>query len=109
MGESHRFEVLCDGQSAGAIVIRYPWLAGPYLQMLAVLPAFQRVSIGARSLAGTRARRARAKARQTWLCVTRVNTNAQRFYRAHGYSMTASIDGLMRDGDDELLMRKRLS
>lgn len=50
LGDSHRFEVVCGGQSAGAVVIRYPWLAGPYLQMLAILPGFQRLAIGAHIL-----------------------------------------------------------
>ena len=109
MGESHRFEILCDQQSAGAVVIRYPWLAGPYLQMLAVLPEFQRLNIGARALAWYEAEASRTPARQVWLCVTAANADAQRFYRRHGYELTATIDGLMRDGDDELLMRKRLA
>ena len=109
MGESHRLEILCDGQSAGAVVIRYPWLAGPYLQMLAVLPQFQRLGIGGHALTWYETQsRTIAAARQVWLCVTAANVDAQRFYREHGYDLTATIAGLMRDGDDELLMRKRL-
>jgi diamine N-acetyltransferase len=108
MGDSHRFEIRCAGQPAGAVVIRYPWLAGPYLQMLAVLPDYQRQNIGARVLDWYEAQAAQSKSRQVWLCVTAANVNAQRFYRRQGYELTATLDGLMRDGDDELLMRKRL-
>jgi diamine N-acetyltransferase len=108
MGDSHRFEILCDGQAAGAVVVRYPWLAGPYLQMLAVLPNYQGQSIGARVLDWYQVQGAQSKSRQVWLCVTAANTNAQRFYRSHGYELSVTLDGLMRDGDDELLMRKRL-
>jgi ribosomal protein S18 acetylase RimI-like enzyme len=40
--------------------------------------------------------------------VSGFNVEAQSFYRAHGYERVATLDGLMRDGDDELLMRKRI-
>src|SRR5262249_25570471 len=36
-----RLQVECGGELAGAIVVLCPWLAGPYLQLLAVLPAHQ--------------------------------------------------------------------
>ena len=108
MGESHRFAIQCGSEIAGAVVIRYPWLAGPYLQMLAVLPAFQRQGIGERILDWYAAEARAAGQRQVWLCVSGVNAGAQRFYRTHGYELTATLDSLMRDGDDELLMRRRL-
>src|SRR5262245_44227292 len=47
----HRFQVECDGELAGAIIVVCPWLAGPYLQMLAILPSHQKRGIGARILA----------------------------------------------------------
>ena len=37
------------------------------------------------------------------------NVDAHRFYRAHGFERVATLEGLLRDGDDELLMRKRLT
>ena len=36
-----------DGVEAGAVSIRFPWLKGPYLELLALLPPFQRQGIGA--------------------------------------------------------------
>jgi ribosomal protein S18 acetylase RimI-like enzyme len=41
--------------------------------------------------------------------VSAFNPVAQRLYKAHGFELVAALDGLVRDGDDELLMRKRLS
>ena len=46
-----RFQVECAGELAGAIIVVSPWLAGPYLQMLAILPPFQNHGVGARILA----------------------------------------------------------
>ncbi len=100
--------VSSGGQLAGAVVIVCPWLAGPYLQMLAVLPPFQNLGIGAAILAWYEAE-ARGHFRNLWLCMSGFNANAQRFYLAHGYERAAIIPELMRAGDDELLMRKRLA
>lgn len=102
-----RYQIECGGELAGAVVIRTLWLAGPYLQMLAVLPPYQGCGIGALILDWYESE-VRGHARNVWLCVSDFNVEAQRFYRAHGYECVATLDGLMRDGDDELLMRKRV-
>lgn len=103
-----RYQLECGGELAGAVVIVSPWLAGPYLQMLAILPAYQKRGIGAAILAWFESE-ARGRFRNIWLCVGGFNVDAQRFYRAHGFEWVATLDGLMRDGDDELLMRKRIA
>jgi ribosomal protein S18 acetylase RimI-like enzyme len=102
-----RYQVQCGAELAGAVVIVCPWLAGPYLQMLAVMPAHQNRGIGARILTWYEAE-ARGHFRNLWLCVSAFNVHAQRFYRQPGYEHVATLDALLRDGDDELLMRKRL-
>jgi diamine N-acetyltransferase len=54
---------------------------------------------------------ARARAggqRNVWLCVSGFNDAAQAFYRAHGWETAAALPGLIQDGVDEVLMRKRL-
>jgi diamine N-acetyltransferase len=101
------YEIACAGESAGAVTIRPAWLVGPYLQMLAVLPDFQGQGIGSRVIAWFEAE-ARLKGRSAWLCVSAFNPAAQRLYQAHGFELVATLGDLVRDGDDELLMRKRL-
>jgi diamine N-acetyltransferase len=103
-----RYQIECGAELAGAIIIQCPWLAGPYLQMLAVMPAHQNRGIGAAVLAWFESE-ARDHFRNLWLCVSSFNVHAQRFYRMHGYQRVATLEGLLRDGDDELLMRKRLA
>lgn len=103
-----RYQLEYGGELAGAVVITSPWLSGPYLQMLAILPAHQNQGIGATILVWFESE-ARGHFRNLWLCVSGFNIGAQCFYQAHGYERTATLDGLMRDDDDELLMRKRIA
>jgi ribosomal protein S18 acetylase RimI-like enzyme len=103
-----RYQIECGADLAGAVVILSPWMAGPYLQMLAVLPAHQSRGIGARFLGWYEAE-ARGHFRNLWLCVSAYNTEAQRLYRAHGFERVATLEALLREGDDEVLMRKRLT
>lgn len=107
-GGNRPFEVSVGDALAGAIVIRDPWLIGPYLVFLGVLPAFQCQRIGETLLRWFEAEARRGGKRNIWLCVTGANDGAQRFYRAHGWSAAATLPDLIRDGDDEIMMRKRL-
>ena len=104
-----RLEVRVAGTNAGCLLIRPAWLAGPYLQMIAVWPPFQGQGLGSTLLDWyEREARLEAASRSAWLCVSGFNVDAQRLYRRHGYERVALLDDLMRTGDDELLMRKRL-
>jgi ribosomal protein S18 acetylase RimI-like enzyme len=102
------YEVRSGAALAGAVVVCCPWLAGPYLQLLAILPAHQNRGIGGSVLAWFEAE-ARDHYRNLWLCVSAFNVAAQRFYERHGFERVATLAGLLREGDDELLMRKRLA
>ncbi len=103
-----RFEVLADGALAGLIVIQDPFLHGPYLQQLAVLPGFQGRGAGSRLLQWMEAEARRAKSRQLWLCVSTFNAPARAFYDRFGFEAVAVLDKLATDASDEVFMRKRL-
>jgi ribosomal protein S18 acetylase RimI-like enzyme len=104
-----RYQVLVDDEPAGAMIIRCPWLLGPYLTMLAVLPMFQGQKVGDALLGWYETTARDANLRNIWLCVTGFNVEAQRFYRAHGWQQVGLIPGMVRTGDDELLMRKQIA
>jgi len=104
-----RFEALADSRLAGLIVIQEPFLHGPYLQLLAVLPGFQGRNIGLRLLRWMEAETRRAEARQLWLCVSTFNERARAFYERFGFEAVAVLDKLATDASDEIFMRKRLS
>lgn len=108
-GGNHPFELIVDGTLAGAIIVRDPFLIGPYLVFLGVLPDFQGKMIGDAALGWFEAEARRGNNRNIWLCVTGINERAQWFYRRHGWEIATTLPGLIRDGDDEIMMRKRLS
>jgi ribosomal protein S18 acetylase RimI-like enzyme len=103
-----RFQLMCGGALAGAVLIWQEWLVGPNLQMLAVLPGFQRLSIGSCSLAWFEAEARAHHRRNIWLCVSAFNVGAIAVYRRHGFEQTAVLDNLLEQGEDEFLMRKKL-
>ncbi len=104
-----RFEVLVDGAQAGIVVIQDPFLHGPYLQLLAVLPQFQGRNLGLRLLQWMEDEARRVEARQLWLCVSTFNARARAFYERFGFEAVAVLDTLASEASDELFMRKRLS
>ena len=104
-----RFEVLTGGSLAGIITIQDPFLHGPYLQLLAILPEFQGRSLGLRLLQWMELEARRAEARQLWLCVSTFNARARVFYERFGFEAVAVLDRLSTDASDELFMRKRLT
>ena len=102
---AQRYQILAEGKLAGAMVVRNPWLAGPYLNILGLLPGCSGHGIGHVALGWFEAEARRAKFRNIWLCVSCFNRGAERFYRAHGFERSATLDNLAFDGFDEILMR----
>jgi ribosomal protein S18 acetylase RimI-like enzyme len=103
---AYRFLVEADGRQAGAVSVRHPWLKGPYLELLALLPQFQSRGIGAEILRWFEQEGARAEARNFWVCASAFNERALSFYRRHGFKQAASLPGLVADGYTEILLRK---
>lgn len=102
-----RYQIMADGLPAGVLVMRNPWLHGPYLHLFGLLPQYQRRGIGDVALRWIEAE-ARGRYRNLWLCVSSFNEGARRLYERHGYTLAGRLDGLVYDGLDELLMRKLL-
>lgn len=105
--QAPRFVIEVDGEIAGAIGVRAELLRGPYLQFLGMLPKLQGRGIGSAILDWMEAE-AGPYARNLWVCASDTNTAAIRFYERHGFRRVALLDGLVQDGLDEVLLRKRL-
>ena len=103
-----RYQVQVGADLAGGMVIRDPWLVGPYLQTIAILPDHQSRGIGGLVVEWFEARARLAGQRNIWLCVSAFNLEAQKFYLSHGWEHAANLPDLIRDGDGEVLMRKRM-
>jgi GNAT superfamily N-acetyltransferase len=101
-----RYLVEIAGRPAGALSIRSPWLRGPYLELLALLPAAQGRGIGARILAWFEAEARREGARNLWVCASSFNTRAIKFYEKHGFRPAATLPDLVAEGHSEILLRK---
>jgi ribosomal protein S18 acetylase RimI-like enzyme len=105
-GGVSRYAIEIGGERAGVISIRYPWLKGPYLELLALLPPFQSQRIGSRLLAWLETEAVAIEARNLWVCASSFNERALRFYRRNGFRTAATLPGLVADGFEEMLLRK---
>jgi ribosomal protein S18 acetylase RimI-like enzyme len=103
-----RFALTLGDELAGVAGLRLNWLRGPYLQMLAVLPAHQGKGLGQLVLDWME-RDAQVKGEHNlWVCASAFNANALRFYERAGFQRTATLDGLVSEEIAEILLRKRL-
>jgi GNAT superfamily N-acetyltransferase len=95
---------LYDGDAlAGGVAVRFPWLRGPYLELLAVFPEAQGRGFGAAVLGWLQS--AAAHEGNLWVMVSAFNEDAHRFYRRHGFAEIGGVPALVRPGHDELLLR----
>jgi len=101
-----RYLVEIGGHQAGAISVRYPWLKGPYLELLAILPAYQGAGVGSAILGWFEREAIRLGARNLFVCASSFNARALLFYGRHGFQPAATLHGLVADGYDEILLRK---
>ena len=101
-----RYLVEIGGEPAGAVSVRYPWLKGPYLELLAILPAYQAASHRQRHSHWFEREAIRLAARNLFVCTSSFNTRALGFYGRHGFRLAATLHGLVAEGYDEILLRK---
>jgi len=102
-----RYAIRHEGRLSGVVVVRWPWLHGPYLQFLGLLEGQQGFGLG-EAVLDWMAAEAPPGTRNLWLCVSAFNTRARIFYERNGYEMAATIPSLAADDIDEILMRRRL-
>lgn len=102
-----KFAICVGKRCAGAGVLRSPWLYGPYVALLALLPAYQGRGIGSGVLRHIEDE-ARPFGRNIWVCVSSFNEDARRFYERNGFEHVGALPDLLCHGFTELLMRKQL-
>ncbi|MBT9290136.1 GNAT family N-acetyltransferase [Prosthecodimorpha staleyi] len=104
-----RFAILADGELAGAVAVRDPFMRGPYLELLAVLPAFQGHGIGRAVMDWLAGEGLKAGGSNLWLCVTDWNAPARAFYEGLGFEAVGPIPDLAVTGTTEIFLRRRLA
>lgn len=105
--ESGNFYIaVMDGRFAGFLFYlpKGAFHSYPYLHLLVVKEAFRGIGVGSFLL---EAWEKMVEQKILFLCVSYFNSEAKRFYVAHGYCQVGEIQGLYRDGIAECLMMKR--
>ena len=93
------------GRARGVAIVRRGFLAGDYLELLAVDASTRSRGLGARLLAHCESD-VFARTRNFFVCVSDFNANARRFYRRRGYVQVGRLDDLLIAGSAEILLRK---
>ena len=104
----HRFAIQIEKETVGAAIFRYPFLRGPYLEMLGLLPKARGRGIGAAVLELMETE-TRGEAQNLWLCVSEWNDPARGFYRRCGFVDAAALPDVAVQGTTEIFMRKILA
>jgi len=102
-----RYAIVIDEQAAGVVCVRHPWLKGSLLELIAILPPYQRKGLG-REVMKWLERESKGTYRNNWILVSDFNRKARAFYRQLGYRETGRLENLVKPGYDEFLLRKVL-
>ena len=99
----HRYAVDMDGRFCGVVALRKPWLRGPLIEMLALLPAAQGKGLGSLILD-----RCKAEAgKNLWATVSDFHEPARRFYAKAGFEEVGTLPGIVAEDRTEILLRWR--
>jgi len=102
----NRYTIVASEETAGVICIRYPWLRGPYLELLAVFPLHQGKNMG-REIVVWMTDESSGKSSNIWTTVSSFNARALSFYKKNGFVEIAELPELATSGFSEILLRKK--
>ncbi len=95
-----------DSDSSGGIVcVRYPWLLGPYVELLALFGTVRNRGAGRTIIEWIEAQ-TREGSKNVWATVSSFNHAALEFYKQTGFVEVAPLHDLVSPGHDEILLRK---
>jgi ribosomal-protein-alanine N-acetyltransferase len=103
--EGHVVTVDSPARFAGIALVRPGFLAGDYLEVLAITSQERGRRLGAVLIEHVE-RVAFARAKNVFVCVSDFNTRARRFYERQGYAEVGKLPDLLVPGSAELLLRK---
>jgi GNAT superfamily N-acetyltransferase len=100
-----RYAIESDGRFIGVLALRKPWLRGPLIEMLALLPDAQGRGLGSAILNRCKS----DSGKNLWATVSAFHEPARRFYAKAGFEELCALPGIVREGEDEILLRWRAS
>ncbi len=104
----YRYSISVKGELAGVICVRYPWLRGPYIELLGLFPDYRSKGIGRQLLVWAETE-ARKESKNLWVLTSSFNLRGLDFYQNFGFYPIGPIQGLVNPDNDEILLRKNLS
>jgi diamine N-acetyltransferase len=104
----YRYIVQVDRQTAGIICLRYPWLRGPYIELLGLTEPYRGLGIGTELLQWVEGEARMHHVNNVWLVASEFNQPALQFYQRHGFTIVGTLYGLVHPDYNELLLRKQL-
>jgi GNAT superfamily N-acetyltransferase len=103
----HRYAVVSQDTTIGVVCVRYPWLRGPYLELIGLDVAHQGLGVG-KSILQWLEGQAQLESHNVWVLVSAFNTRARTFYTRQGFTEIGPLKDFVRPGYDEILLRKVL-
>jgi hypothetical protein len=102
----NRYAVVMSDETAGAVCIRYPWLRGPYLELLAIFPLNQGKNMG-REIVAWMKDECCGVSNNIWTTASSFNVPALSFYKNSGFIEIAQLPDLVAGGFSEILLQKK--
>ncbi len=101
-----RFVIMISENVAGVLAVRFPWLFGPFIELMALFDGFRGKGTGGRIIDWVCGRYQQTN---VWATVSSFNLKAQGFYNRTGFEKTAILDDVIKPGWTEILLRKRVA
>ena len=99
-----RYVIMISENVAGVLAVRFPWLFGPFIELMGLFDGFRGKGTGGRIIDWVCGRYQQTN---VWATVSSFNLKAQRFYSRTGFEKTAILDDVIKPGWTEILLRKR--
>jgi len=102
----YRYALVESEKIVGVLCVRYPWLRGACLELLAIFPSQQGKGSGREVISWLEAEL--RENNNLWTLVSSFNLDARHFYEKVGFIEVGQFDDFIMAGYAELLLRKVL-
>jgi ribosomal protein S18 acetylase RimI-like enzyme len=104
----YRYALVDSEKIVGVLCVRYPWLRGACLELLAIFPSQQGKGSGREVINWLESELRENNLRNLWTLVASFNLEARHFYEKVGFVEVGQFDDFIVAGYTELLLRKVL-